>query len=645
MSLVEFLRTARKHWVWVLVPTLALATLVGYLSWSSTPTYRASASVYVALSAGDTAQDLNQGANYTQGQMLSFARLATLPVVLDPVIEELGLETTARRLGHRIAAATPQNTSILTISATGTDPEATAALANAVARSAADAIEDLAPSSASGRSTVEATIVDKAEAPQQPFAPNTRRNVLAALFAGLLLGLIAGYLREVLDTRVRRPEDVEKAIDVPVVGTLRTVRRGEAQVGPLAAVLAGGPQAEEFRRIRTNLQMIGRVGTPKSFVFSSAVAGEGKSYTSIRVAASFAAAGDRVLLIDADLRRPTVADQLGLEGAAGLTDVLVGRATFDDVVQDVGSAGLRVLASGVIPPNPSELLASREFEDLLASAAGEFDVIIVDAPPLLPVADAVVISRLSTGLLLVIDASKVRRAQIRKAVSSVRLGGGRIAGSVLNRAKVAAAESYAYVRTTGGSSRRKRGRGTKAQHVNRPVPPEPVATTRPISDPAASSARGADAVGAAVVAASAVPAGAKQPVPPAVDVTANRTEAADAGTLSAADEASPEPGADAAADPAVPGDAQQQEQPEHDAQPREEAQSQGDAQLHDDARPLQDDDHGAPVLEDPNLPEPVAATDAVGAPPASDGRASSDAHVERPDASGPETPSVPTPVA
>ncbi|WP_051640249.1 polysaccharide biosynthesis tyrosine autokinase [Cellulomonas sp. URHE0023] len=442
MSLVDFLTAARKHWFWVLMPVLLLGGMVGYLSSNATPVYRASASMYVALTAGDSASDLNQGSSYTQGQMLSFARLTTLPIVLTPVIEELGLDTSAKRLGHRIVAATPQNTSILTVSATGTDPEATAALANSVAANTADVIESLAPANESGEATVKVTIVDEADPPQNPIAPNTKRNVMAALFAGLLLGLIAAYLREVLDTRVRRPEDVEQAIDVPVVGTLRADKHA-VRTGPIEAVLAGGPQAEEIRRIRTNLQMIGRVGVPKSFVFSSAIAGEGKSYTSARVAASFAAAGDRVLLIDADLRRPTIARQLGLEEAVGLTEVLVGRATVQEVYQPVGTS-LVVLASGAVPPNPSELLASRDFEELLDWASKEFDTVIIDAPPLLPVADAVVISRMTTGLLLVMDASKVRRAQLRKAVASVRLGGGRIVGSVLNRAKVAASDSYAY---------------------------------------------------------------------------------------------------------------------------------------------------------------------------------------------------------
>lgn len=496
MSLVDFLAAARKHWVWVLLPALLLSGAVGYLSLSATPVYRASASLYVALTTGDTASDLNQGSSYTQGQMLSFARLTTLPIVLNPVIDDLELDTNAKQLGRRIAASTPQTTSILTVSATGTNPEATAALANSVAQSTAKVIESLAPASDKGEATVQATIVDEAQPPVYPIAPNTKRNVVAALFAGLLLGLIAAYLREVLDTRVRRPEDVVQAVGVPVIGTLRSDRRASPG-GPIESVLSGGPQAEEIRRIRTNLQMIGRVGVPKAFVFSSALAGEGKSYTSIRVAASFAAAGDKVLLIDADLRRPTVAGQLGIEEAVGLTEILVGRATFDEVSQPVVS-GLVVLASGAIPPNPSELLTSREFEELLEWSAENFDTVIIDAPPLLPVADAVVISRMATGLLLVVDASRVRRAQLRKAVDSVRLGGGKIVGSVLNRAKVAAADSYSYERHA--AARPKRHRKAARQAAVREVTPETAwIAWPPVEEPTSiSAAPAADGVPSAL---------------------------------------------------------------------------------------------------------------------------------------------------
>ncbi len=442
MTLRDVLAAVRKHWVLMVLPVLLLAGGVGYLSLTAVPQYRAHAAVYVTIAAAEDPGDLNQGTSYTQAQMLSYARLASLPVVLDPVAESLGLEQTGRELAGRVTASTSGDVSILDVSVTSASPDEAAQIANAVVDQLRRAIEDLAPDTGTGASAVSATVVDSAVPPQAPFAPSTRRNVLAAGFAGVVLGVLAAWLREALDTRVRRPEDVEQATGVPVLGTLRALRRSAPELA--APLAAGGPSAEDVRRVRTNLQMIGRVGRPKTFVVASALAGEGKTHTAVRIAGSFAAAGERVLLVDADLRRPAVADRLGIEGGAGLTEVLVGRAVFDDVVQQVGE-NLSVLPSGAIPPNPSELLSSRELDELLDAAGERYDLVLVDAPPVLSVADAIVVARRAVGLVVVVDARRTRRAQLRKLVDGVRLGGGRVVGAVLNRGRVPADAAYEYV--------------------------------------------------------------------------------------------------------------------------------------------------------------------------------------------------------
>ncbi|QGQ20148.1 polysaccharide biosynthesis tyrosine autokinase [Cellulomonas sp. JZ18] len=442
MTLRDVLAAVRKHWVLMLLPVLVLAGGIGYLSVTAVPQYRAHAAVYVTIAAAEDPGDLNQGTSYTQAQMLSYARLASLPVVLDPVAAELGLDETGRELAGRVTASTSGDVSILDVSVTSASPDEAAAVANAVVDQMRVAIEDLAPATASGGSAVTARVVEEAVPPSAPFAPSTRRNVLAAGFAGLVLGVLAAWLREALDTRVRRPEDVEAAAGLPVLGTLRALPRSAPELA--APLTATGPAAEDVRRVRANLQMIGRAGRPAAFVVASAVAGEGKTHAAVRIAASFAAAGDRVLLVDADLRRPAVADRIGIEGAVGLTEVLVGRAAFDDVVQDVGD-GLSVLPSGAIPPNPSELLSSRELEDLLAQAGERYDLVLVDAPPVLSVADAVLVARRVVGLVVVVDARRTRRPQLRELVDQVRLGGGRVVGAVLNRARVPASAAYEYV--------------------------------------------------------------------------------------------------------------------------------------------------------------------------------------------------------
>lgn len=459
MTLHDAVLAVRKHWLWVLAPILVLTLGIGYLSERAEPVYRARTALFVALTVGDSASDLNQGSNYTQAQMLSFAELASLPIVLDPVVEKLGLTTSARALAGSISATTLNGTSILNIAVSSASPQAAADIANAVAGELTTVIAQVAPTTTEGTASIRATIVDQAVAPKRPASPNVERNVIAAALAGLILGLAAAYVRQAFDTRVRRPEELEAAIDVPLLGVVRRVRRSELEVRVGDAVL-NGPQAEEFRRLRTNLQMVGERGAPRMFAVSSAVEGEGKTHTNLRLAFSLAAAGDRVLVIDADLRRPAVADRLGLEGAAGLTECLVGRAEFDEVVQHLGD-GPSILASGATPPNPGELLASKEFAALLEQVADEYDAVFIDTPPLLPVADAVVVSRQVAGLILVVDAHKARRPQLTRAVDAVHRGGGRVVGAVLNRSRTAQEESYVY-----GSPSRRTRRWSRSERVD-----------------------------------------------------------------------------------------------------------------------------------------------------------------------------------
>ena len=161
--------------------------------------------------------------------------------------------------------------------------------------------------------------------------------------------------------------------------------------------------------------------------------GEGKTTTAINLAVSFADAGSRVILVDADLRRPCVAEYLGLEGAAGLTTVLIGAAEVADVVQPWQGSSLDVLPSGEIPPNPSELLGSVEMSMLLAGLVESHDVVVLDSPPLLAVADATLLSRLASGTVLLAGADRVHKAQVRQSLESLAMVDARLLGVVLNK--------------------------------------------------------------------------------------------------------------------------------------------------------------------------------------------------------------------
>jgi succinoglycan biosynthesis transport protein ExoP len=179
-------------------------------------------------------------------------------------------------------------------------------------------------------------------------------------------------------------------------------------------------------------------------VISSSIPGEGKSTIAINLAMSLADSGSRVILVDADLRRPSIAEYLGIEGGVGLTTVLIGRAEVEDVVQPLGKTALDLLPAGQIPPNPSELLGSMAMADLLEQLSGSYDMVLLDSPPLLPVTDAVVLSNLAGGALVVVGADRIHRPQLQQSLESLETAGAHLFGIVINKIARREAAAYAY---------------------------------------------------------------------------------------------------------------------------------------------------------------------------------------------------------
>jgi receptor protein-tyrosine kinase len=189
---------------------------------------------------------------------------------------------------------------------------------------------------------------------------------------------------------------------------------------------------EAFRVLRTNMEFLDVDATSKAFVVTSSVPGEGKSTTATNAALAFAVAGRNVLLVDADLRRPQVAKLLGLVDNVGLTTVLAGQASVDDALQVHAESGLSVLASGAVPPNPAELLQSRAMQDLLDLLRDRFAVIVIDAPPLLPVTDAALLASEADGAVIVVRHGQTTKEQLRGAVDRLAGVDAQMLGVVFN---------------------------------------------------------------------------------------------------------------------------------------------------------------------------------------------------------------------
>jgi receptor protein-tyrosine kinase len=238
-------------------------------------------------------------------------------------------------------------------------------------------------------------------------------------------------LRDLLDTSVKTSDDLAMATSAPVLGTIPF--DASARPRPLVTTLEPhAPRVEAFRVLRTNLQFVEVDSAAKVFVVTSALPEEGKTSTSLNLAITLAQAGHRTLLVEADLRRPKAVAALGLDGAVGVTTVLLGRVAVEDAIQKHVDSELDVLASGATPPNPAELLQSNAMHDLLKHLRAEYDMVIVDAPPLLPVTDAAILATQADGTLMVARYGKTRREQLAQAVDRLAQVDAAPVGVVLN---------------------------------------------------------------------------------------------------------------------------------------------------------------------------------------------------------------------
>jgi capsular exopolysaccharide synthesis family protein len=441
----DYIRAIRKGWVFIVVFTLVGVAAAATYSILREPEYQSTSKVFVSVQSMGSISDLTQGNSFLQNQVQSYADVVNTPLVLQPVIDSLGLETSVPDLSASIEATSPSDTVIVEITAADEDPESAARIANAVASSFESAVSGLVPPNAEGVTPVKITVLQAASVPALPSSPNVPLFLAVGTLVGLVIGLALAIARQILDTKVRNEHDVEVITDAPIVGGIAF----DARTPQNPLVLRDdprSPRAESFRTLRTNLQFVGVGSKSHSFVLTSSIPGEGKSTTSANLAIAMALAGQRVVIVDADMRKPRLADYLGVEGAVGLTDILVGRAEPSDVIVRWGDTNLYVLPAGRLPPNPSELLGSAAMVDLIASLEKTFDIALFDAPPLLPVTDAAILATKTGGALLMVAAGKAHKNQVRGAVSTLANVGAKVAGVVMTMLPTKGPDSYGYGR-------------------------------------------------------------------------------------------------------------------------------------------------------------------------------------------------------
>lgn len=337
-------------------------------------------------------------------------------------------------------------------------------------------------------------IVDPAIVPNLPVSPNVRVNLMLGALIGLALGIAIALLRSYLDVRVRTPEDLKRFGFVPLsaINQMNEELQGAETNGngihkgsdfdkhlvshfnPLS------PLAESYRRLRTSV-LYAQMDSPlKSFLITSANPSEGKTTTIANLAIAFAQAEKKVLLVDADMRRPTLHTQFGISKNPGLTDLFVGTSTFDEIVNRNVVDNLDVLCCGTTPPNPAELLGSKRMQEFIQQMTIKYDLVMFDSPPLLAVTDAAILSTCIDGVVLVVSAGSTRAAAIYRATEFLASVGGKVLGMVLNNFDVKKAYGgyygsyrygyygygYGYYHSDGNGKGERRKKGSKIEGKN-----------------------------------------------------------------------------------------------------------------------------------------------------------------------------------
>ena len=446
MELSDVYRRLRRGWLIVLLTTLLGVGGAVAATSRTTPQYQADTQLFVATQGVGDVDQLIQGNSLIQQRVQSYAALVAIPRVLQPVVDQLGLDETAGQLAQSITADAPVGTVLINVSVTRNSALEAQKIANAVSNRFGKVVAELETPRGRGTAPVTVSVVRPAILPSSPISASANSRLVIGLILGLGLGLGLAAMRELLDRSIKSESDVKDVADVPVLGAISYDQDTPEQ--PLVVHGKGfSPRAEAFRQLRTNLQFVHVANHPRSIVITSSVPGEGKSTTAVNLAISLAAAGVSVVLVECDLRRPKVAQLLGLEGAAGLTNVLIGQVELEDVLQRWGANDLMVLACGPVPPNPSELLGSQVMTEVLRDLELRFKYVIIDSPPLVPVTDAAVISRITAGAVIVAGRGKVNRDQFRRAIETLEAVDARVLGVVMNFLPAKRADAYSAYHT------------------------------------------------------------------------------------------------------------------------------------------------------------------------------------------------------
>jgi receptor protein-tyrosine kinase len=448
VDLIGYLRLLRRRW-WII--SLAILVSVGASVFATTlqhKRYETSARLLVSGSSSLSAVDEITRRQLAQQRAVLFSQIATTtPVIIaaERAADGTGISPLVETANPSIGASASGNDPFLTITVSADSPQAAQSIANQFVNVLPPELAKLDQLPSAIKALL--TVVNAAGLPSTPSSPKPERNILIGLALGIVLGIAAALIRETLDTTLRDSEEVRRLTAATILGVIP--REFDDERLP-AATRPHSRRSEAYRQVRTNIEFAADdQQAPRSFVVTSAGQGEGKSTTVGNLALLISRAGKRVAVVDADLRKPTLASLFNATSDYGLSDVLTGRRSLDSVLQSISGEQIVVLASGPNVSRPSELLSSAAMEHVLETLIAEYDLVIVDSPPVLAITDALLVGKHTDGMLLVTRMRRTTRSGLRRSLEAVDRVHARLLGIVVNAAIEAEDKRYGYTKGYG----------------------------------------------------------------------------------------------------------------------------------------------------------------------------------------------------
>lgn len=443
-SMKEIIALLTKRFVLIALCTLAgLATFFIINRYVTKPSYTASVQMYVSSTETATTANLNE-LNYAQKVVTTYINFLQTKVFYKQVIEESHMNYTQAQLKKMTTIQSVNNTEIFQISVTSYDPEDSYQLVAAMQIVAPKLIKNI-------KNTADISVVDPVVFSTIPTGPNIILNTFLGGIIGFLLSVLALFLWEMVDVNVKNQEDLIKKYQIPILGTIPNYElhqkrsyllsklnpfhhkhRKQVRIDKLINEDTKFILSEAYKALRTNLRYTLRREGCKKVLFNSPIPEEGKSTTCTNVGITIAQTGARVLILDCDLRKGRLHIFYNIKSTPGISDILSGMYNEKDAIQDTAYANLQVITMGAIPPNPTELLASTQMEELLKKLEKNYDYILIDSPPVNVVSDALSLVKLVDGVVIVVRENITSHPNIANAITKYQFVETKILGFVLN---------------------------------------------------------------------------------------------------------------------------------------------------------------------------------------------------------------------